>query len=98
MKFLMAATVCALAALSGNAAAQELPATALKVLGGMSTRAAYKEVELPFWSKTIPENSHGQVTAEIKGVRRNGHQGPGTVSHDEAGRHRIWFSPAVLFL
>ncbi len=76
MKFLMAATVCAIVALTGNAAAQELPATTLKVMGGMSTRAAYKEVELPFWSKTIPENSHGQVTAEIKGFDEMGIKGP----------------------
>ncbi len=76
MKWLMAATVFALVALTGNAATQELPSTELHVLGGVSTRAAYKEVELPFWTKTIPANSKGQVTAEIKGFDERGLKGP----------------------
>ncbi len=57
-------------------AAQDLPATQLKVLGGLSTRAMYKDIELPFWTKTIPEKSSGQVTAEIKAFDEMGLKGP----------------------
>jgi len=56
--------------------AQELPVTALKVLGGLSTRSTYKQVEQPFWVKTIPEHSAGQITAEIKGFDEMGLKGP----------------------
>ena len=55
--------------------AQELPVTALKVLGGLSTRSTYKQVEQPFWLKTIPEHSAGQITAEIKGFDEMGLKG-----------------------
>jgi TRAP-type C4-dicarboxylate transport system substrate-binding protein len=54
---------------------QELPVTALKVLGGLSTRSTYKQVEQPFWLKTIPEHSAGQITAEIKGFDEMGLKG-----------------------
>jgi len=57
-------------------AAQDLPATELKVLGGLSTRAMYKDIELPFWTKTIPEKSSGKVTAEIKAFDEMGLKGP----------------------
>jgi len=55
--------------------AQELPVTELKVLGGLSTRSNYKQVEQPFWLKTIPEHSAGQITAEIKGFDEMGLKG-----------------------
>jgi len=55
--------------------AQELPVTQLKVLGGLSTRSTYKQVEQPFWLKTIPEHSAGQITAEIKGFDEMGLKG-----------------------
>lgn len=56
--------------------AQELPVTSLKVLGGLSTRSTYKQIEQPFWLKTIPEHSAGQITAEIKGFDEMGLKGP----------------------
>ena len=62
-------------ALLSAACAQELPVTALKVLGGLSTRSTYKQVEQPFWLKTIPEHSAGQITAEIKGFDEMGLKG-----------------------
>ena len=62
------ATVC-------STLAQELPVTELKVLGGLSTRSTYKQVEQPFWLKTIPEHSAGQITAEIKGFDEMGLKG-----------------------
>jgi TRAP-type C4-dicarboxylate transport system substrate-binding protein len=58
-----------------SALAQQLPVTELKVLGGLSTRSNYKQVEQPFWLKTIPEHSAGQLTAEIKGFDEMGLKG-----------------------
>lgn len=55
--------------------AQILPVTELKVLGGLSTRSNYKQVEQPFWLKTLPEHSAGQITAEIKGFDEMGLKG-----------------------
>ena len=56
--------------------AQVFPETQLKVIGGLSTRAMYKEVELPFWTTTIPQKSSGKVTAEIKAFDEMGLKGP----------------------
>jgi len=56
--------------------AQELPKTQLKVVGGLSNLSAYNDYEKPFWTKTIPELSKGQVTAEIKGFNEMGLKGP----------------------
>ena len=60
----------------GSAVAQDLPKTQLKVVGGLSNLTAYKDFEQPFWTKTIPEKSKGQVTAEIKGFNEMGLKGP----------------------
>ncbi len=57
-------------------AAQDLPATKLKVLGGLSTRSMYKDVEQPFWTTVIPEKSSGKITAEIKAFDEMGLKGP----------------------
>jgi TRAP-type C4-dicarboxylate transport system substrate-binding protein len=75
------AFVCAVAGLASVVTiapvfAQELPVTSLKVLGGLSTRSNYKQVEQPFWLKTLPEHSAGQITAEIKGFDEMGLKGP----------------------
>lgn len=58
------------------ALAQDLPRTQLKIVGGLSNLSAYQEFEQPFWTKTIPELSKGQVTAEIKGFNEMGVKGP----------------------
>lgn len=62
--------------LSTAAGAQELPKTNLKVVGGLSNLTAFQDYEKPFWTKTIPEKSNGQVTAEIKGFNEMGLKGP----------------------
>src|SRR5690606_17941318 len=59
--------IAALAILGTTAHAQDLPKTHLKVVGGLSNLTAYNDYEKPFWTKTVPELSNGQVTAEIKG-------------------------------
>ncbi|MFS8038653.1 TRAP transporter substrate-binding protein [Xanthobacter sp. AM11] len=58
------------------ASAQELPKASLRVVGGLSNLTAYQDFEKPFWTKTIPEKSGGQVTAEIKGFNEMGLKGP----------------------
>ncbi len=75
MKWLKALTLCVMAGCTTLAAAQEFPATQLKVIGGLSSRAVYKEVEQPFWLKTIPERSGGQITAEINAFDEMGLKG-----------------------
>ncbi|MYN14098.1 transporter [Pusillimonas sp. TS35] len=66
--------------LSAGAYAQEkvdgLPKTQLQVVGGLSNLTAYQNFEQPFWTKTVPELSNGQVTATIKGFNEMGLKGP----------------------
>ena len=61
---------------SGSAAAQDLPKTHLRVVGSISSLTQYKDFEVPFWTKQIPEKSKGAVTAEIKGFNEMGLKGP----------------------
>lgn len=74
-RFALSAAALALAA-AAPALAQDLPKTHLKVTGGLSNLTAYQQYEQPFWTKTIPEASKGQVTAEIKGFNEMGIKGP----------------------
>jgi TRAP-type C4-dicarboxylate transport system substrate-binding protein len=81
MKRLLVSTVVASAlAVSAGAIAQEkvadLPKTQLQVVGGLSNLTAYQNHEQPFWTKTVPELSNGQVTATIKGFNEMGLKGP----------------------
>ena len=75
MKRLMLSAAALLLAATA-AGAQELPKTNLKVVGGLSNLTAYQDYEKPFWTKTIPEKSKGQVTADIKGFNEMGLKGP----------------------
>ncbi|OZI44886.1 transporter [Bordetella genomosp. 5] len=75
MKHVLIAAALAIGA-AGAAQAQDLPKTQLKVVGGLSNLTAYNDYEKPFWTKTIPEQSKGQVTAEIKGFNEMGLKGP----------------------
>jgi hypothetical protein len=72
-KQLVLAAVGALVACA--ASAQEYPKTNLKVVGGLSNLSPYNDYEKPFWTKTIPELSKGQVTADIKGFNEMGLKG-----------------------
>src|SRR5690606_17412123 len=64
----------------GIAHAQEkvadLPKTQLQVVGALSNLTLYQNFEQPFWTKTVPELSNGQVTATIKGFTEMGLTGP----------------------
>ena len=72
----LALAALATAILGLPAQAQELPKTHLKITGGLSNLTAYNDYEKPFWTKTIPEKSKGQVTTEIKGFNEMGIKGP----------------------
>ena len=75
MKHVLIAAALAIGA-AGAAQTQDLPKTQLKVVGGLSNLTAYNDYEKPFWTKTIPEQSKGQVTADIKGFNEMGLKGP----------------------
>lgn len=64
-----------LSSLFNPAAAQLLPQTELKVVGGLSGRPAYTDIEQPFWNQSIAERSEGSVTAQIKGFDELGLKG-----------------------
>lgn len=64
------------ALVASTATAQDLPKTNLKVVGGLSNLSPYNDYEKPFWTKTIPELSKGQVTADVKGFNEMGLKGP----------------------
>src|SRR6266700_3732634 len=53
------------AAMTGSAAAQDLPKTQFKVIGLNSPTPVSIYDELPFWRKTIPEASKGAITADV---------------------------------
>jgi TRAP-type C4-dicarboxylate transport system substrate-binding protein len=65
----------ALLASSLVSAAQELPKVHLKVMGGASFNAQFRELEKPFWEEEITERSGGQITAEITPVNELGLKG-----------------------
>lgn len=62
--------------LASGATAQDLPKTHLKVVGSIGSLAVYRNHEQPFFTKTLPERSKGQVTAEIKPFTEMGLKGP----------------------
>jgi len=66
----------ALSAVSGIAsAAENLPKTKVNVVGTWANLSIYKQREKPFWTKTIPADSNGAVTADIKAFTEMGLKG-----------------------
>src|SRR5437667_9738232 len=57
------------------AGAQELAPTHLKVVGAWDFLSQYKNYEQPFWTRTVPEQSQGRVTAEITPFNKMGLKG-----------------------
>lgn len=55
--------------------AQSLPSVELNVVGGLSRRLTYVDVERPFWTQTLAERSNASVTAQIKGFDEMGLKG-----------------------
>jgi TRAP-type C4-dicarboxylate transport system substrate-binding protein len=77
------------AVLAAPLAAQQLPATKLNVVGNLGITTMYKDRELPFWTKTIPELSKGQVTAQIKSWSEMGMKGPEVFRLLQQGMYNI---------
>lgn len=61
--------------LSAHATPQPLPPTELSVVGGLSSRLPYKDVERPFWTRTLPERSNAALSVQIKGFDEMGLKG-----------------------
>lgn len=77
MKFLLRCLLAASAlVIAGGVAAQALPKTHLRVVGTFPNLPQYKDFEVPFWTKRLPEKSNGAVTAEIKAFSEMGMKGP----------------------
>lgn len=76
MKRTLPLLVLAASALTTAAHANDLPATKLKVVGGLSNLSLYNDFEKPFWTQTIKEASAGKVTVDIKGFNEMGLKGP----------------------
>lgn len=75
LRISLASAAAAVLAVMGAASAQELAQTHLKVMGGASFNAQYRDFEQPFWVKEIPERSGGKITAEITPVNELGLKG-----------------------
>lgn len=76
---LLAATCLAASTLGASVAAtaaETLPKTHLRIVGSLSNLGPYKDFELPFWTKQIPERSGGAISAEIRGFDQMGMKGP----------------------
>ncbi|GAA4358356.1 TRAP transporter substrate-binding protein [Variovorax defluvii] len=80
-----------------HAAAQELPRTTLKVVGSVSTLPPYKDHELPFWTRKVPELSGGRVTAEIRGFNEMGMKGPELLRLMSSGVVEFGTAPLAYF-
>ncbi len=61
--------------LSVHVNAQPLPPTELSVVGGLSSRLPYLDVERPFWTRTLPERSKTPLAVQIKGFDEMGLKG-----------------------
>lgn len=58
------------------AAAQELPATSLKLIGGISVTTQSKLLERPFWTEQVQKLSGGRIEVDFKPFNEIGLKGP----------------------
>lgn len=92
---LLWAWVLALATFNAAAdTAPPVPATHLKVVGSWGFLSQYKNFEGPFWTTTVPEQSGGQVTAEVTPFNQLGLKGDEIIRLMQMGL--IDFGTAVL--
>lgn len=69
--------VGALSVLNGGVAAQEKVAPLkFNYVGGLSVQAQSRDIEVPFWTKRVPEASGGAVQVNIKAWNELGLKGP----------------------
>lgn len=76
MKHLAAAVVAA--ALAAPAIAQQappLPRTEFNVVGTIGTLSMYQNIEVPFWTRTIPEVSGGAIRVQLRPFTELGFRG-----------------------
>lgn len=62
-------------ALTGPSLAQDMPKTEFNVVGSIGILSMYKDMEAPFWAKTMVESSGGAVSAQIKPFNELGFKG-----------------------
>src|SRR5262245_1096703 len=75
-RFIGALALASTIATGGTAAtAQDLPKHTFKVVGTWSNLTNYQANEQPFWAKTLPEASKGQLTANIQSTSQLGLKG-----------------------
>jgi TRAP-type C4-dicarboxylate transport system substrate-binding protein len=58
-----------------TATAQDLPKQSFKVVGTWSNLTNWQQNEQPFWTKTLPEESKGQITANLQSLSELGLKG-----------------------
>lgn len=68
-------TTTAIAAICANAALAEVPAHDFKVVGTWGNLASWNDLELPFWTKTLPELSGGKLTGKAIPITEAGLKG-----------------------
>lgn len=64
-----------LPAIASNAVAQDIPKTQFNVVGSIGILSMYKDMEAPFWSKSVVAASGGSITATIKPFNELGFKG-----------------------
>ena len=69
------ALACALALGGATAISQDVSKQNFKVVGTWSNLTNYQANEQPFWAKTLPEASKGQLTANIQSISELGLKG-----------------------
>lgn len=70
-----AAVALALGLAASSVLAQDIPKTDLNVVGSIGILSMYKDMEQPFWEKTIVEASGGAITANLKPFNELGFKG-----------------------
>ncbi|MEQ8503542.1 MAG: TRAP transporter substrate-binding protein [Sneathiellaceae bacterium] len=55
--------------------AENMPKTEFNVVGSIGILSMYKDMEVPFWTETIPDASGGAVTVQIKPFNELGFKG-----------------------
>lgn len=73
MKLLTSTTLATLLALP--ALAQDMPATEFNVVGSIGSLSMYTDMELPFWTEQVPEETGGAITANVKPFTELGFKG-----------------------
>lgn len=58
-----------------SATAQDYPSHTFKIVGTWTNLHNFKQVEQPFWTKTLPERSGGRIKGEVTGLNELGLKG-----------------------